>query len=323
MEQKTVIDAPMSPRVELASSDLAGDGHTAAGRWLLQLPVVVGRELRFYYNTVRYDLSATMIPAMLFSLAAFKSAQLPTTELLPTLGRSALYFFLYALTFCLPNQITGLDEDRQNKPDRPLPRGEVTLKGAQVRWIISMVAYTAVGWWLGVLAFTVLWQVVTGLHNLKGWSKNWFGKDFSMGLGTLAELGAAWQMVTPITPTGWRWILLLSFVVFSLVPLQDLRDVRGDTVAGRRTFPIVFGDKATRYFLAAGFLALTVATHLLLMMPLGLTPAVIACDLVVGACSMAIAVRVLLLRSEKADHTTYMMFTYWYCLALGSAVILF
>jgi 4-hydroxybenzoate polyprenyltransferase len=232
-----------------------------------------------------------------------------------------LFFVLYSFTFCLSNQIVGVQEDRVNKPDRPLPRGMVSMQGAWTRWVLASAIYTFVGWSFGVLAWTLLWQGVTVVHNLMGGARSWFIKNLSMGLGVLAALEAGWRMAAPMTQSAWEWTLFLSVSVFVLVPLQDLRDIEGDKLSHRNTFPMAFGIMPTRIFLSVGFAALAVLTHLLLMRLSGPRLEVLICDAMLGLVSVVIAIRVLAVRNPQADHKTYIQYTYWYCVALATAIV--
>jgi methyl-accepting chemotaxis protein len=116
-----------------------------------------------------------------------------------------------------------------------------------------MILYTLTGWLLGVLLWTILWQITISLHNLAGWSKHWITKNLSMSLGVIAMLAAAWELVAPLSLHAIRWILLLACVMYLLFSLQDLRDMSGDRRVGRKTFPLVFGEQKTRWFLSTGF----------------------------------------------------------------------
>lgn len=283
---------------------------------------LVAREASLVYNVIRRDISSAVVPGLIFCVAAWNDSGRPASELVPSLLRSILYFLLYSFTFCLSNQIVGVEEDRINKPDRPLARGVVSIRGAWIRWFIAMGIYSLVGWWLGVLEWALLWQAVTIVHNVLRGARNWFIKNLSMGLGVLAALEAGWRMGAPMTQSAWQWIVFLSVSVFVLVPLQDLRDIEGDRGNQRNTFPMAIGMQATRVFLGIGFTALAVVTHVLLMQLAGSSGWVAwACDAAMGIVSLVIAGRVLLLRTPEADHTTYMLYTYWYCIALASAIV--
>lgn len=282
---------------------------------------LIAREVYLSWRFTVRDISATVIPAMLFTIAAWRSQGASLESLVPTLLKSLIYFWLYCYTFCLSNQIAGLEEDRLNKPDRPLVAGEVSLRGAYLRWGVMMLLFTAVGWLFGVVEWALLWQIVLTLHNFGGIAKRWYGKNFAMSLGTAAELAAAWQIAAPITPFAWRWIGVLAIAMFPLFSAQDLRDMVGDRAIGRNTMPLAIGEQLTRRLLAVGFTLLPLLVYLVALAPTDNPVAAVACGAVLAIISFTVAVRLLWGRSPEADHRTYMLFTYWYCFALATAII--
>ncbi|QRK11236.1 UbiA family prenyltransferase [Archangium violaceum] len=307
----------MQPRGMMETS-LEGAHSGDAGAW----PRLVLRELRLSWRFTGGDSSSAVVPAMLFLGAACAHARLPVGELLGTLGRGALYFWLFAYVFCLSNQLVGLEEDRLNKPHRPLVSGEASVRGTRWRLVVCAGLFALVGWGFGVWRWALLWLLITVLHNEGGGARRWWAKNLSIAVGVVAQLAAAWELAAPLTLAVWRWIGVLACVVFCLVSLQDLRDVEGDRASGRKTFPLVFGETRTRYVLAGLFGLLPWVIHRVLMVPLGLTPAVVAFDAGLALLSWVIAARVVGWRTPAADHRTYLLFTYWYCLALLSTFIL-
>ncbi len=281
----------------------------------------IAREIYLSWRFTVRDISATVIPAMLFTIAAWRSQGAQIDTLVPTLLKSLIYFWLYCYTFCLSNQIAGLEEDRLNKPDRPLVTGEVSLRGAYVRWAVMMLLFTAVGWLFGAVEWALLWQIVLTLHNFGGLAKPWYGKNIAMSLGTTAELAAAWQIAAPLSPFAWRWIAVLAISMFPLFSAQDLRDMAGDRAVGRNTMPLAIGERLTRRILAVGFALLPILVYVVALAPTGNPVAAIICGAVLALISWTVAVRLVWGRSTEADHRTYMLFTYWYCFALATAII--
>lgn len=279
------------------------------------------REVSLSWTFIAGDISSTIIPATLFLTAAWHSQASPIIAWVDAAARGLLYFWLYIYIFCLSNQIAGLEEDRINKPHRPLVRGDVPVAGAWQRWLWSMGAFTVTGWAFGVLPWALLWQAVTVLHNFGGWARPWYGKNLMMALGIVAQLGAAWTLVQPLTPLAWRWILVIAAIIFVVVSAQDLRDMEGDRRIGRRTVPLVFGEQPTRIGLAVAFALLPLVVHSWLIMPSGLTTGALVSDVLLAVMSFVISGRLLLLRSRKADHHTYLLLTYWYCMVLFSAIV--
>ncbi|MBG1270192.1 UbiA family prenyltransferase [Nostoc sp. WHI] len=284
----------------------------------------VVREAQIFWHTTKRDLTASIVPALLFMIAAWSVNSGSFGDLFIYMGRGVLFFAFYIYTFCLSNQLRGLEEDRINKPDRPLASGAISYEGAQIRYSICLVLYSLIGWWFGALEWALLWQVGTILHNECKWDKNLYGKNFIMGLGTLAQLAGAWQMVTPITQDAWRWIIVIAIAIMPLMPLQDLRDMEGDRLMNRKTFPLVYGETATRVLICVGFaLFLPLTVHFTMMVPIGLSWATTQWEIAMGVVCWIIAARVVFYRSPKADNLTYALFPLWYCIALISPAFVF
>jgi 4-hydroxybenzoate polyprenyltransferase len=261
------------------------------------------------------------MPAMLFVIAAIHHAQPNTTETIMYIIRGLLYFFLYIYVFCISNQITGSEEDRLNKPLRPLPAGLVTVEGAKVRWYVGMALFTITGFLFGVFEWAVLWQISLLINNLTPLGKTWLYKHINITVGTGAMMAAAWQIVTPLTPIAIQWIVATSLLVFPLITIQDLRDIEGDAKVGRRTLPIVIGAWPTRILILVSFLLAPWITHVTMFAPLGLTLPGVLSEVGLTLTCVIVAIRTLLLRNKAADHRTYMVFTYWYCFLLASAIL--
>lgn len=288
-------------------------GHTDVAR------AAIARESRLTWGFVRYDVSSTVLPASLAMVAAAHAAG--RVEPL-TLVLGGLYFLLFVYAFAVSNQLIGIEEDRRNKPDRPLPAGLVDPRGAWVRWVVSMMLFPALGAALGVAGWALLWQVCFCLYNFGGFARHWATKSLIMGVGLVAQLGAAWGIVGPVPPLAWRWIAGLSLVAFVLCNIQDLRDVAGDRALGRRTLPIVYGLRRTCHAFAALFaVGLPMLTHAWMFAPLPLGWAEGLSMLALDGLALGIGVRLVLDQRPAALHHTYMLFTYWYCLALASACL--
>jgi 4-hydroxybenzoate polyprenyltransferase len=279
----------------------------------------VVRELRIAHGFMKYDYMTGFVPPAVFVVAVAVHQGLAPAQFAGVALEGLALFFLYTYTFCVSNQLSGIAEDRLNKPSRPLLTGMLTEREAWTRLVIALVVYAALGLWFHAFWFVLLWEVVLLLHNQGRWSRNWLGKNAIMGVGTLAQLGAAWAIVAPVTPLGWRWILTLSLVIFTLIPLQDLRDLAGDRAAGRRTFPLVFGTRFTRAYVFVGFLLLPLLVHAELMR--GADGLKVVVEVALCVVAWAIAARTVLLRNARADHWTYTLWTWWYTATLASAIV--
>lgn len=280
----------------------------------------VANEAEISYRFISNDIWTTIIPATAFVITAARYSGLSGYDLGIAFIEGALYFWLYIYGFNLTNQLYGIEEDRINKPFRPLVTGRSSYRGAQLRCAVVLVAFPLVAWWFGVLLWAVVWEVTYLLSNVARWERHWFFKDLFMGIGVLSQLAAAWQIVARVPPLAWQWILTLAITILVLIPLQDIRDVDGDLANGRRTFPIALGMRFTRAYLAVGFAALPVAVHLLLMTP-SRSPLALVADVVLALLSWWIALRVALFRSPHQDHITYRRFEQWYSITLLCAIL--
>ncbi|KAJ7163971.1 UbiA prenyltransferase family-domain-containing protein [Mycena crocata] len=266
-------------------------------------------EFRVFWDFTWRDWSASLIPGMMYTTAALRSLT-PAPSFLKIascLGCSFCYFVLYIYSFDIANQINGIAEDRVNKPDRPLSSGRVTLQGAYIRWYIATTAHLLVSAAWGVLPWAMLWVAITVYTSFCGGDKHWFTKNLVfMSVGSLCLLHASWALVTPLTAQEWRWALTLSGVFGIVANVQDMRDVAGDRVAGRRTLPILLGDRTFRIVMV--FIIATAPFFCWRLEFLKIY------QLNVGYCAVGLTIsmfymafRVLRGRNKKYDHQTYMM----------------
>lgn len=276
----------------------------------------IGGEIRLTGRFLRYDLFTGVVPPLCMTIGVVVSSGRTERIVL-----AVPYFLLYLYGFVVGNQLAGEVEDRINKPDRPLVRGLVSRRGAWIRLVVAESAFLAYGLWLGVGVWAAIWVAVTLLHNQFHWAWHWCGKDLIMGIGTFVQLAAAWEIVRPLNETGWLWCTTFGLVMTVLVPLQDLRDQPGDAAVGRRTFPLVFGDRATRWFVAVGFSLLPAATAVTIYREASHPLAGMGIQAVALAICGAIAVRVVTLRRSRQDHLTYRMFGYWYTWTLACSFL--
>lgn len=156
-------------------------------------------ELYLSYRFIWRDLSTTLIPAGIFTIAAFKQrADSTFKELFFIVLVSLIYNWLYIYSFNIANQLEGRLEDRINNPDRPLSAGLVSVQGARIRWIVVTSLFAMTGCYLGFLKWTLLWITCIVLYNFLGWSRSWFLKNLIvMPVGTIALLVPAWELAAP------------------------------------------------------------------------------------------------------------------------------
>ncbi|KAJ7064643.1 UbiA prenyltransferase family [Mycena amicta] len=256
----------------------------------------------------------SVIPGTMYTLAAIRSL-----EYTPSLGfvcvllaRSIIYFLVFIYAFDLANQINGLAEDRINKPDRPLPSGRVSLRGAYVRWYLTTLALLGMGAAWGVLRWAAMWIAITIYTSWCGGDKHWTTKNLLfMSVGSLSILTAAWEIAAPITPKVWYSMLQLSAIFGIVASVQDMRDAEGDKVAGRRTLPILLG--ANFRWVMASIIAVAPVVGWKLQFIYSTHRLVGYCGALLTLAMFYMAYRVMAGRTKAYHHGTYMVLTYIYC----------
>jgi 4-hydroxybenzoate polyprenyltransferase len=288
-------------------------------RWLWGAAIA---EAQLNWSFIRRDMLVSLVPGTLFGMAALLNYPVHGLgDLILVLLKEVIYCWLCITTFCLSSQLVGIEEDRLNKPDRPLVVGRVTRHGARIRWIIGMIALTSFAAVTGTLLWALTWQIGCLLYDYCGGAKHWYGKTLLGGIGVTSEIGAAWQLVEPTIPwLVWHWIAVIGTYLITLMAVQDFRDMAGDRAVGRRTMPIVFGEQFSRYVVAAGYFGFPIVVHYELMVPAGLTPLVIGWDGFLAGFAVTIGLRTLIYRNPQSDHRTYVGFTVLLCAYLACAI---
>ncbi|PPR01592.1 hypothetical protein CVT26_013332 [Gymnopilus dilepis] len=198
--------------------------------------------------------SFVTIPGFIVSFgAALNIPEAQERTLFSTLSNHLL--LLLWLTLCiyfsdLSNQIVGIEEDRINKPDRPIPSGKVSLEGARVRWAISLAAFLGLGLVRPLLLPEILLCVlISGFLCYTKAGNHWIGKNsIAMPIACWAILSGSWKTIALTYPEGSvrSQMKAISIWLGLLMQIQDLRDVEGDRIIGRKTLPIAFGYERSR-----------------------------------------------------------------------------
>ncbi|KAI0816310.1 UbiA prenyltransferase family-domain-containing protein [Xylaria sp. FL0064] len=164
-----------------------------------------------------------------------------------------LYNWGNLLIFDLANQRNpeSVEEDRINKPHRPLSTGRVTPIQARRLLLASLPTVLAVNYFLGPWIETALLFTLTWMYNdLGGGDEDFIIRNliigFAFGLYNAGSLKIAGGKNSSINQQGIIWTSILSSVIFTTMQSQDMKDQSGDRARGRRTAPIVLGDYVAR-----------------------------------------------------------------------------
>jgi len=116
-----------------------------------------------------------------------------------------IWIWIHLLKFDISNQIQDPEEDKRNKPDRPLPAGRITAQNAtDVRWLLVPVClmFSAM-YGRQTLAFSACFEALSIWYNEFGGHKAGISKNVLTAIGyTCLEAGAtivAGPWVVPLT----------------------------------------------------------------------------------------------------------------------------
>ena len=168
------------------------------------------------------------------------------------------------LIFDLANQRLpeSIEEDRINKPWRPLPAGRINQRQTRHLMIIAMPLVVLSSYVLSVWKETVLLFTLTWIYNdLGGGDDNWLIRNLVIAsaffLYNLGSLGVALGPTTDTDDTrdnlssaAYGWTATISAIILTTMQVQDLKDQDGDRSHGRQTAPIVLGESTARRTIA-------------------------------------------------------------------------
>jgi len=214
--------------------------------------------------------------------------------------------FLYIIVFDLGNQYVGKEEDRINKPHRPLislPNNLIS-KNIEIYMLCINLFYLSLSWYLGLFHLNVWWVVLCILHNLLQWAQSTLFKNLAMGLGNIILLAGAYERVGCSDDSYYSWLAVLSVVIIVYTSIQDYRDIEGDLLVGRETFPILYDQDGSfwRKFYASFIWAILLNYYYKKNIVL------LGLEVVVWLCSFTMF-------HMKKYNRSYYFYVYWYVVA--------
>ena len=162
------------------------------------------------------------------------------------------------------NQITDLEADRVNKPDRPIPSGKVTVREARVlsiaSYVLALVAAYVIsppGTYLACFICAGIAAVATYVYSAPPLRTKRFGwlANFTIAVprGLFLKV-AGWSVViAPDTPEAWFIGGVFFLFLLGAASTKDFADMKGDKASGVRTLPIIYGVRKTAYMISPSF----------------------------------------------------------------------
>ncbi len=150
------------------------------------------------------------------------------------------------------NDITDIEIDRVNRPERPLPSGRISLRQAGIYSILFFVAGNLLALRLGMGPFIISAVIATPLMVLYSYSlkpRPFVGNLVIAGILGLALIFAA--VAYGDIRYGLVPALLAFFVNLVREIIKDLQDMEGDRKRNSRTLPLLLGETRTRRITAA------------------------------------------------------------------------
>ncbi|KAB8236624.1 UbiA family prenyltransferase [Aspergillus alliaceus] len=163
------------------------------------------------------------------------------------------------LVFDLANQRLpeSIREDSMNKPWRPLPSGRISPIVTRHFLLGVVPAVLAVSYALGVGNESALILILTWMYNDLGGGDE-LTRDPIIAAGYCLFLVSSLRIaITPrfhLSQCGYCWLAMIGGMVLTTMHIQDLKDQTGDRERGRKTWPLVLGDKVSRRWLTGAIL---------------------------------------------------------------------
>ncbi|KAF3039516.1 hypothetical protein E8E12_005114 [Didymella heteroderae] len=231
---------------------------------LLETIYHTGFFLKTLYLFTASDFPTFAVPTILFGVFGALSGPVLTTDASPsfisTLSRipsALLLIWTNLLIFNISNQRTpsSVAEDLINKPSRPIPSGRITIDRARQTNLILVPIVLTLSWAVGVWHTTLLLLAMQWMYNdLRGCDESLLLRNLLIAVGyglySAIALAVLSSPDTVVTTEGYKWIAVITGVMFTTQHICDIKDAPGDALRGRRSAPIVLGDAGCRWSVA-------------------------------------------------------------------------
>ncbi|KAG2354396.1 UbiA prenyltransferase family, partial [Suillus spraguei] len=211
----------------------------------------IAHHLETVFLFTENDVRTTLIPVTIFALSVAPKYD-PTH-----VWHAPLWIWFHLLQFNLANQIQDPEEDRKNKPSRPIPAGRISVdSAADIRWVMVPVCLLLSLWYgtQALLASTIFAAFTIWYNELHGDKLGLSKNVLTAILGGCLEVGgtiAVGSRNSGIDKAGALAIAFSSTVFATTLHAQDFKDEEGDRLTGRCTLPTLF-PKAARFSMMIG-----------------------------------------------------------------------
>lgn len=167
------------------------------------------------------------------------------------------------------NQYHEIEIDRINKPQRPLPSGQLRKEDAFLIVVLSYVLSILLAVFLGfIYMLMAIANILISIFYsvpVVGTRRNILLSTVLVSLGyAIISFVAGWSIYRPVTEISW-WLLAFLFITdVGEVFTKDYRDIEGDKRGGLTTLPILVGyrkaAKINMFIYLTPFIVLLIAS---------------------------------------------------------------
>ncbi|KAJ7089689.1 UbiA prenyltransferase family-domain-containing protein [Mycena belliarum] len=234
---------------------------------------------------------------------------------------------LHLIAFEIQNQITGLEEDKLSKPNRPLVTGRLTIPTAQNIYIALVILSLWNSAEHGLLACSIFHLVSMVAYNEAALAQYWIFKSF---IGALGYVAYCWGVTViyddgrPLSQTSVIAVIMSGLIFTTTVisddllfffcglisyPLlqghaQDFRDRDGDAAMGRKTLAIVLPQPFARWSLMVLMFAWTAGLVFFWGPP-------VAFSVAFAGLAALTTIKFVVDYSQEADRNSYWWYNIW------------
>ena len=212
-------------------------------------------------------LPAAVVPVMVGAAAATSADDAQWWKIAPAMIVSLALQVAVNYANDYSDGVRGTDADRVG-PLRLVGSGAASASAVKRAAFIALAVAGVAGlwlaattsWWLiavGVAAMVAAWTYTGGPrpYGYAGWGEVFVFLFF----GVVATVGTQFVVADTTTPTGWIASVAVGAYACALLVINNLRDIPGDTMSGKRTLAVKWGDAATRKFFASLVIVAAVA----------------------------------------------------------------
>ncbi|MFE9768153.1 UbiA family prenyltransferase [Streptomyces sp. NPDC005808] len=284
----------------------------------------LSREVDLTRRMIADNLMVSVLPTVLFAVAAGTRYDLPAGERLAGVGKALVLALLLVYINDCSNQVHSGAEDAYNKPYRPIPAGLATADDLVRRYWVVTALSILMAWACGVWQWALIFVAAVFLTYRWGSPRYylWWKPAFNVS-GAFAPPAVGWQLLAPLDATAWIWVAFVA-VYFPLgLIYEDVRDMEGDRATGRRTLALVIGPGFVRRWFAALMVLLPFAFYLTLarMSDVSDWRGVVSAA-AIALPSWTCAALALLRHGRSADRLTYQLFYLVWGLTIATAPLL-